>query len=131
MSEEKKTYLLGEIEEILAELEPNIDAEGHMIELADDMILELDYAPGVLIPFMGLVLKIGAVYVKDEKTGQMELDFDGTVIFDYNDGHPNFKDYLYYEQDGFVLTIYNYTQATGIKLPDGISSPELLPCILL
>ena len=57
MSEEKKTYLLGEIEEVLAELEPDIDAEGHMIELADDMVLELDYTPGVLIPSTGWVLK--------------------------------------------------------------------------
>ena len=98
----EKAYRLGEVEEILAEME-------QLAEVADD-IMESDKDYQIVIsgwqvhiPELGLNLHEGVFCNYDEVEGGYLPDFAITIVKEEGQ-----DEWLYYEQDGFLITLANY-----------------------
>lgn len=98
-----KVYRLREVEEVLAELD--------MSEVDDD-IAETDEDTQIVIsgwyvhlPELGLRLHEGVVGIWDKEMQGYMPDFSVTVVYesDLDD-----TDYIYYERDGFVITMASW-----------------------
>ena len=98
----EKAYRLGEVEEILAEME-------HLAEVPDDCLeSDEDYQIvisgwRVHIPELGLNLHEGTFCNYDEEEGGYLPDFAITVVKEEGQ-----DEWLYFEQDGFLITLANY-----------------------
>lgn len=120
----EKAYRLGEVEEILAEME-------QLAEVADD-IMESDKDYQIVIsgwqvhiPELGLNLHEGVFCNYDEAEGGYLPDFAITIVKEEGQ-----DEWLYYEQDGFLITLANYLHGKTdleqlgqlscfIRIPDG------------
>ena len=120
----EKAYRLGEVEEILAEME-------QLAEVADD-IMESDKDYQIVIsgwqvhiPELGLNLHEGVFCNYDEVEGGYLPDFAITIVKEEGQ-----DEWLYYEQDGFLITLANYLHGKTdleqlgqlscfIRIPDG------------
>lgn len=98
-----KIYRLWEVEEVLAEMD--------MSEVDDD-IAETDEDTQIVIsgwyvylPELGLKLHEGVVGVWDEEMQGYIPDFSVTVVYESDSDNT---DYIYFEQDGFVITMANW-----------------------
>lgn len=98
-----KIYRLWEVEEVLAEMD--------MSEVDDD-IAETDEDTQIVIsgwyvylPELGLKLHEGVVGVWDEEMQGYMPDFSVTVVYEADSDNT---DYIYFEQDGFVITMANW-----------------------
>ena len=98
-----KIYRLWEVEEVLAEMD--------MSEVDDD-IAETDEDTQIVIsgwyvylPELGLKLHEGVVGVWDEEMQGYMPDFSVTVVYELDSDNT---DYIYFEQDGFVVTMANW-----------------------
>lgn len=98
-----KIYRLLEVEEVLAEMD--------MSEVDDD-IAETDEDTQIVIsgwyvylPELGLKLHEGVVGVWDEEMQGYMPDFAVTVVYEADSDNT---DYIYFEQDGFVVTMANW-----------------------
>lgn len=104
--EQKMIYRLGEVEEAISEME--------LFDVPDD-IMESDenhqiVISGwkVIIPELGLALHEGVFCCFDENEQEYLPDFSVTIIKEIAEGEIKEGDWLYYEQDDFVITLANY-----------------------
>lgn len=89
--------------------EPAYDEyDDKLVEQDDDHMIYVS-ADYVLVPSLGLRLYDG-VYFQRYEDGEFYADFGLTMICDA-DKEPE-DEYLYFEQDGMVISLYNYLQAT-------------------
>ena len=125
----EKAYRLGEVEEILAGME-------QLAEVPDDnMESDVDYQIvisgwWVHIPELGLNLHEGVFCNYDGEEGGYLPDFAITVVKEEGQ-----EEWIYYEQDGFLITLANYLHGKTdlgqlgqlfcfIRLPDGNLTAE-------
>ena len=119
--ENRKKYRLGEIEEIISEMEFE-DRCDEIVEIDDDLQLRIS-GWYVVVPSLSLTLRAGVACAFDEEAGMFMPDFDVTVL--YEDELMADK-WIYYEQDGFTVTLANWLNG---RLP--ISNIETLECYLV
>ena len=99
-----KRYRLGEIEEAVSEMEELIDIEDVIAEIDDDMQIVIS-GWSVYVESLNLTLRQGIACVWDEGERLFMPDFDVTVVYE---GNIESQEWLYYEQDGFVVTLGNW-----------------------
>ncbi len=140
--EDKKIYCLGDIEEVIAEMD---------FTECDDDIAEIDtdfqiWISGwkVVIPSLGISVREGVACAWDEEENMFMPDFSVTVIYegDVDTGHSRIEDsvvrksgecvqapipsdFLYYEQNGFLITLANWLNG---RMP--INAIEKLECYI-
>lgn len=119
--ENRKKYRLGDIEEIVSEMEFE-DRCDEIVEIDDDLQLVIS-GWYVVVPSLSLTLRAGVACAFDEEAGMFMPDFDVTVL--YEDVLTADK-WIYYEQDGFTVTLANWLNG---RLP--ISNIETLECYLV
>jgi len=142
--ESRKKYRLGNVEEIISEMEFE-DRCDEIVEIDDDLQLLIS-GWYVVVPSLSLALRAGVACVFDEEAGMFMPDFDVTVLYEGElmaDNHSRIgdsvvktsgestqasfpADILYYEQDGFTVTLANWFNG---RLP--ISNIETLECYLV
>src|SRR5574344_592985 len=96
-------YRIYEIEEVISEMDL-LEVEDDIAETDEDMQLVIS-GWYVTIPELNLNLREGLVCVWDEEEKLFMPDFAITVIYE---GEIESKDWIYYEQDGFVVTLANW-----------------------
>lgn len=135
---------MGELEEKLSELEFEERCE-EFVKIDDELLLIVsDWY--VEVPSLALSFRSGVACVFDEDTEMYMPDFDVTVLYE---GEPKsdkyskiedsviitsdestqesfYTDVLYYEQDGFVITLANWLNS---RL--SVSDIENLECYLI
>ena len=122
----EKVYRLGEVEEILAEMEQLAEVPDDVMESDEDYQIVIS-GWQVYIPELGLNLHEGVYCNYDEEEGGYLPDFAITVVKEEGQ-----DEWLYYEQDGFLITLANYLHGKTslgsgqlgqlscfIRLPDG------------
>lgn len=119
--ENREKYRLGDIEEIVSEMEFE-DRCDEIVEIDDDLQLVIS-GWYVVVPSLSLTLRAGVACAFDEEAGMFMPDFDVTVL--YEDELTADK-WIYYEQDGFTVTLANWLNG---RLP--ISNIETLECYLM
>ena len=94
---------LEDVEEKMAETD-TFDVPDDIAETDDNyqLVISVWY---VKIPSLNLYLRAGVMCLWDEDEKVYMPDFDVTVI--YEDANE-LSSYLYYEQDGFVVTVNNW-----------------------
>ena len=94
---------LEDVEEKMAETD-TFDVPDDIAEIDDNYQLVIS-GWYVKIPSLNLYLRAGVMCLWDEDEKVYMPDFDVTVIY----GDENeLSSYLYYEQDGFVVTVNNW-----------------------
>lgn len=122
----EKAYRLGEVEEILAGMEQLAEVPDDIMESDEDYQIVIS-GWRVYIPELGLNLHEGIYCNFDEEEGGYLPDFAVTVVKEEGQ-----DEWLYYEQDGFLITLANYLHgrtnldlsqlgqlACFIRIPDG------------
>lgn len=98
-----KIYRLWEVEEVLAEMD--MSEVNDDIAETDDSIQIVISGWYVYLPELGLRLHKGVVGTWDEEMKGYMPDFSVTVVYEEDSDNAN---YIYYEQDGFVITMANW-----------------------
>lgn len=98
----EKAYRLGEVEEILAEMEELAKVPDDCLESDEDYQIVIS-GWQVYIPKLGLNLHEGIFCNYDEDAGGYLPDFAITVVKEEGQ-----DEWLYYEQDDFLITLANY-----------------------
>ena len=99
-----KRYRLCDVEEAVSESEELIDIADDIAEIDEDMQLVIS-GWAVYIESLNLTLRQGIACVWDEGERLFMPDFDVTVVYE---GNIESQKWLYYEQDGFVVTLGNW-----------------------
>ena len=99
-----KRYRLCDVEEAVSESEELIDIADDIAEIDEDMQLVIS-GWAVYIESLNLTLRQGIACVWDEGERLFMPDFDVTVVYE---GNIESQELLYYEQDGFVVTLGNW-----------------------
>ena len=119
------TYKLKDAEDVLCELElPEPDVV--VAKVSDEMRLEFSGWP-VYIPSLDLLLREGTACIYDEDEKDFLPDFSVTAVYQGRDADPG--DWLYYEQDGMVVTMANFMHGRPERL--GIDQIGELDCEIL
>lgn len=118
----KKTkYRLGELEEKLSELEFE-DRCDEYVEVDENLLLVVsDWY--VEVPSLAVTFRMGVACVFDDEAEMYMPDFDITVLYE---GELESDKWIYYEQDGFVVTLANWLNS---RLT--LSDIESLECYLV
>lgn len=112
-------YKLGEIEDIVAEMEELFDIPNELVE-GDEEYQIIRCGWWVHIPALDLCLHEGVFLVYDENEQEFMPDFSLTLI------RENGQDgWLHYEQDGFVISLTNWLRGRH-----EISAIEDMECVL-
>ena len=96
-----KRYRLGEIEEAVSEMEELIGLEDDIAEIDDDFQIVVS-GWSVYVESLNLTLRQGIACVWDAEEGLFMPDFDVTIVYE---GNIETQEWLYYEQDGMVVTL--------------------------
>jgi len=99
-----KRYRLCDVEEAVSESEELIDIADDIAEIDEDMQLVIS-GWAVYIESLNLTLRQGIACVWYEGERLFMPDFDVTVVYE---GNIESQEWLYYEQDGFVVTLGNW-----------------------
>lgn len=94
---------LEDVEEKMAETD-TFDVPDDIAETDDNYQLVIS-GWYVKIPSLNLYLRVGVMCLWDEDEKVYMPDFDVTVIYEDDN---ELSSYLYYEQDGFVVTVNNW-----------------------
>ena len=100
----EKAYRLGEVEEILAEMDELAEVPDDIMESGEDYQIVIS-GWRVHIPELGLDLHEGIFCNYDKEEGGYLPDFAVTVVKEEGQAEG---EWIYYEQDGFVITLANY-----------------------
>lgn len=117
----EKAYRLGEVEEILAEMEQLAEVPDDCLESDEDYQIVIS-GWQVHIPELGLNLHEGIFCNYDEEEGGYLPDFAITVVKEKGQ-----DEWIYYEQDGFVITLANYLHG---KTDLDLTQLEQLSCFI-
>lgn len=98
-----KRYRLGEIEEAVSDMEELIGLEDDIAEIDDDFQIVVS-GWSIYVESMNLTLRQGIACVWDAEEGLFMPDFDVTIVYE---GNIETQEWLYYEQDGMVVTLCN------------------------
>ena len=101
--EEKKMYRLGDIEEVIAEMDFS-DTDDDIAEIDADLEFWIS-GWYVVIPSLGIHVKEGVACTFDEEENMFMPDFDVTVVCE---GEIASETWMYYEQDGILITLANW-----------------------
>ena len=112
---EKQTeQLISEFEQTLEDdydEETDVEEEQELIDIEDD-IAEIDddfqivvSGWSVYVESLNLTLRQGIACVWDAEEGLFMPDFDVTIVYE---GNIETQEWLYYEQDGMVVTLGNW-----------------------
>ena len=99
-----KRYRLCDVEEAVSEMEELMDIADDIAERDDDMQIVIS-GWSVYVESLNLTLRQGIACVWDEGERLFMPDFDVTVVYE---GNIETQDWLYYEQDGMVVTLGNW-----------------------
>ena len=99
-----KRYRLGEIEEAVSDMEELIGLEGDIAEIDNDFQIVVS-GWSVYVESLNLTLRQGITCVWDAEEGLFMPDFDVTIVYE---GDIETQEWLYYEQDGMVVTLGNW-----------------------
>ena len=99
-----KRYRLCDVEEAVSEMEELMDIADDIAEIDDDMQIVIS-GWSVYVESLNLTLRQGIACVWDEGERLLMPDFDVTVVYE---GNIETQDWLYYEQDGMVVTLGNW-----------------------
>lgn len=112
-------YKLGEIEGVVAEMEELLDIPDELVEGNEEyQIIRCGW--WAYIPELDLCLHEGMFLVYDEQEQAFMPDFSLTLIRENGQ-----EGWLYYEQDGFVISLANWLRGMH-----GISDIENMECVL-
>jgi hypothetical protein len=114
----KKT--IGEIEEVICETNLN-EVPNFIIETDADALIVVS-GWWVMIPSLDIYLREGIVCVYDEEENDYLPDFAVTVMME---GELVEDGLIYYEQDGFLISLANFLQGRR-----GLEDLESLECEL-
>ena len=106
--EQEKTYRLGEIEEILSEMDFS-EVDDDIAEIDEDFMIQVS-GWYLVIPSLGITVREGVACNCDEEEQMFMPDFDVTVLYE---GEVDSGSWLYYEQDGIVITLANWLKPMG------------------
>ena len=118
--EQEKKYFLGDIEEVLAEMDFS-DVDDDIAEIDEDFIIQVS-GWYLVIPSLGITVREGVACVFDEEEQMFMPDFDVTVLYE---GEVDAGTWMYYEQDGIVITLANWLNGRM-----QIEAIERLECVL-
>lgn len=99
-----KRYRLGDIEEAISEMEELIDIEDDIAEIDDEFQIVVS-GWSVYVESLNLTLRQGISCVWDAEEGLFMPDFDVTIVYE---GNIETQEWLYYEQDGMIVTLGNW-----------------------
>ena len=99
-----KRYRLCDVEEAVSEMEELMDIADDIAEIDDDMQIVIS-GWSVYVESLNLTLRQGIACVWDEGERLFMPDFDVTVVYE---GNIETQDWIYYEQDGMVVTLGNW-----------------------
>ena len=99
-----KRYRLCDVEEAVSEMDELIDVDDDIAEIDDDMQLVIS-GWSVYIESLNITLRQGVACIWDEEEGLFMPDFDVTIVYE---GNIETQEWLYYEQDGMVVTLGNW-----------------------
>ena len=99
-----KRYRLCDVEEAVSEMDELIDVDNDIAEIDDDMQLVIS-GWSVYIESLNITLRQGVACIWDEEEGLFMPDFDVTIVYE---GNIETQEWLYYEQDGMVVTLGNW-----------------------
>lgn len=119
----RETHRLGEVEEVICNMEL-FDVPDDLMESEDDYQIVIS-GWWVEIPQLGITLHEGVFCNYDESEQAFLPDFSVTVIKELSGEEMKEGDWLYYEQDGFAITLANYLQGEM-----DISRIEQLSCYI-
>lgn len=114
-------YRIYEIEEVISEMDLS-ELEDDIAETDEDMQLVIS-GWNVHIVELNLNLREGMVCIWDEEEKLFMPDLAVTVIYE---GDIENKEWIYYEQDGFVVTLANWLNG---RLP--VDQIEQLKCEII
>lgn len=120
---ETKMYRLGKVEEAVCKMELS-DVPDDVIEIDENSQIIIS-GWKVIIPRLGLALYEGVFCCFDRKEQTYLPDFSVTVIKEMSEEEIKEGEWIYYERDGFVITIANYLN--GKK---GLNWIEQLSCFI-
>lgn len=80
------------------------------------------------IPSLGLKLAQGTYCYKDEKTNELTPDFCLTLV--YEEDETDFQQYLYWEQDSPIVTLWNWLTTCGENKFKNWDDIGKIPCSL-
>ena len=105
---------IGEVEDIIFDRMEEIrdDIAIYDIRMDDNEQIETD-GIRVDIPDLGYSARFGEYLRYYEEEDVYEADFSLTLIYDINERDP--QKYLYWEQDGLAISLYNYLRASEEK----------------
>ena len=118
--EEKKMYRLGDIEDVIAEIDFS-DTDDDIAEIDDDLEFWIS-GWYVVIPSLGIHVREGVACTFDEEENMFMPDFDVTVVYE---GEIASESWMYYEQDGILITLANWLNG---RMP--IDAIEKLGCYI-
>lgn len=118
--EVEKIYRIGEIEEVLAEMDFS-DVDDDIAEIDKDFMIQVS-GWYLVIPSLGITVREGVACVFDEEEKMFMPDFDVTVLYE---GEVDSGSWMYYEQDGIVITLANWLNGRM-----QIEAIERLECVL-
>ena len=99
-----KRYRLSEIEEAVSDMEELIGLEDDIAEIDDEFQIVVS-GWSVYVGSLNLTLRQGIACVWDAEEGLFMPDFDVTIVYE---GNIETQEWLYYEQDGMVVTLGNW-----------------------
>lgn len=114
-------YRLGELEEKLSELDFEERCD-EFVEVDENLLLVVS-GWYVEVPSLALTFRMGVACDFDEEAEMYMPDFDITVLYE---GELEADKWIYYEQDGFVVTLANWLNS---RLT--LSDIESLECCLV
>lgn len=120
----RKECLLEEVDEALEEFYEagEYDSYEFKIDEFDDGMISLESIK-ITIPELELYVYQGCVCVYDPDEEEYMPDFSITAVYEINEEDP--KKYLYWEQDGIQVSLYNFLRSE--KTMDNLGS---LKCII-
>ena len=99
-----KRYRLCDVEEAVSEMEELMDIADDIAEIDDDMQIVIS-GWSVYVESFNLTLRQGIACVWDEGERLFMPDFDVTIVYE---GNIETQEWLYYEQEGMVVTLGNW-----------------------
>ncbi|NCC44162.1 MAG: hypothetical protein EOM18_11440 [Clostridia bacterium] len=116
----EKKYFIGDIEEVLSEMDFS-DVDDDIAEIDEDFMIQVS-GWYLVIPSLGITVREGVACVFDEEEQMFMPDFDVTVLYE---GEVDAGTWMYYEQDGIVITLANWLNGRM-----QIEAIERLECVL-